>query len=77
MRAHLAKSARAFWSVGDAETAAENLASAGVARAPLRNDFKMCLAILDRKFGLFLSAGNASGRWLRLWCVEVWPALYF
>ena len=67
----------AFWSVGDAEAAAENLALAGVAWAPLQNDFKIRLAILEKQFGLFLSAGNASERWWRLWCVEVWPALYF
>jgi hypothetical protein len=77
MRTHLAKSARAFWSVGDAGAAAENLARAGVAWAPLRNDFKICSAILDEQFWLFLSAGNASERLWRLWCVEVWPALYF
>ena len=76
MRTHLAKSAHAFWSVGDAEAAAENLALAGVAWAPLQNDFKIRLAILEKQFGLFLSAGNASERLWRLWCVEVWPALY-
>jgi hypothetical protein len=48
-RAHLPKSACAFWSVGDAEAAAENLASAGVAWATLWNDFEKRVAILENK----------------------------
>ena len=39
----------ASWSVGNADAAAENLASAGVAWATLWNDFEKRLAILENK----------------------------
>jgi hypothetical protein len=38
----------ASWSVGNADAAAENLASAGVAWATLRNDFENSFAISGR-----------------------------